>query len=76
MANFCIGSIGAVIFGMMALNISEEVLYSFKFSTISAELMIALWPFQLLALLGVLLFALQLALSAVLAYKDSHDGTK
>jgi TRAP-type C4-dicarboxylate transport system permease small subunit len=65
-ADAFIGITGALLFALMALKIWEELLYAFEADQISSELLMPIWPFKLVALLCLVLFVSQLAMSAVI----------
>lgn len=65
-ADFFIGAAGALLFGAMTLKVWEELLYAFEADQISSELLLPIWPFKLVALLSLVLFVAQLAMSTIL----------
>jgi TRAP-type C4-dicarboxylate transport system permease small subunit len=66
MADAFIGITGALLFALMALKIWEELLYALEAEQVSSELLMVIWPFKLVALLCLVLFVSQLAMSAVI----------
>ena len=73
-ADAFIGTTGALLFGVMALKIWEELLYAFEADQISSELLMPIWPFKLLALLCLALFVTQLAMSTVIPPAAKKHG--
>jgi len=73
-ADAFIGITGALLFGVMALKIWEELLYAFEADQISSELLMPIWPFKLVALLCLALFVAQLAISTVIPPAAKKHG--
>lgn len=73
-ADAFIGITGALLFGVMALKIWEELLYAFEADQISSELLMPIWPFKLVALLCLALFVAQLAMSTVIPPATKKHG--
>ena len=73
-ADAFIGFTGALLFGVMALTIWEELLYAFEADQISSELLMPIWPFKLVALLCLALFVAQLAISTVIPPAAKKHG--
>jgi len=73
-ADFFIGVTGALLFGVMALKLWEELLYAFEADQVSSELLLPIWPFKLIALLCMTLFVAQLAMSTVIAPAPKKHG--
>jgi len=65
-ADAFVGITGGLLFGVMALKIWEELLYALEADQVSSEILMPIWPFKLVALLCLILFVAQLALSAVI----------
>ena len=65
-ADAFIGISGALLFGVMALKIWEELSYALEVDQVSSELLMPVWPFKLVALLCLVLFVSQLAMSTVI----------
>jgi TRAP-type mannitol/chloroaromatic compound transport system permease small subunit len=65
-ADAFVGTTGALLFGAMAWKIWEELFYALEVEQVSSELLMPIWPFKLVALLCLMLFVSQLAMSAVI----------
>jgi TRAP-type C4-dicarboxylate transport system permease small subunit len=65
-ADAFVGVTGALLFGVMALKVWEELLYALEADQVSSELLMPIWPFKLVALLCLALFVTQLFVSAVI----------
>ena len=73
-ADAFIGITGALLFGVMALKIWEELLYALEADQVSSELLLPIWPFKLVALLCLVLFVAQLAMSTVFPPAPKKHG--
>lgn len=69
-----VGAAGALLFGAMALKLWEELLYAFEADQVSSELLLPIWPFKTVALLCMVLFVAQLAMSMVIAPAAKKHG--
>jgi TRAP-type C4-dicarboxylate transport system permease small subunit len=74
-ADLFIGAAGALLFGAMTLKVWEELLYAFEADQVSSEILMPIWPFKLVALLCLVLFVLQLAMSMFIPPEEhKHAG--
>jgi TRAP-type transport system small permease protein len=64
--NAVIGITGALLFSGLAWKVGEEMVYAIHANQVSSELLLPIWPFKLVAILCLLLFILQLAVSVVI----------
>lgn len=69
--NAVIGITGALLFAGLAWKVGEEMVYAINANQVSSELLLPIWPFKLVAILCLLLFILQLAISIVIP-ADGH----
>lgn len=68
-ADTVIGIVSAILFGCLAWKLWEELLYAFDAYQVSSELRMPVWPFKLVALLGLILFVAKLLMSTVIPPK-------
>ncbi len=73
-ADAFIGITGALLFGVMALKIWEELFYALEADQVSSELLMPIWPFKVVALLCLALFVAQLAMSTVIPPASKKHG--
>ena len=65
-ADAFVGVTGALLFGVMAWKIWEELFYAIEVGQVSSELLMPIWPFKVVAFLCLMLFVSQLAMSSVI----------
>lgn len=65
-ADAFVGLAGGLLFGVMAIKVGEELLYALEADQVSSELLMPIWPFKIVALLCLVLFVVQLLVSAVI----------
>ncbi len=73
-ADAFVGAAGALLFGVMAFKIWEELMYALEAGQVSSELLMPIWPFKIVALICLMLFVTQLAMSMVIPPEGKKHG--